>query len=140
AAWARCGAIVLAGAVLAAGVVSATLPLADRYTVSVVEGGRINGGQATGEEPDERTPRRGPADWWCLGLLIAAPVTLVVSALVSGWTDQQHGRQTGALPGLPGFLAVLLVVQAVLLIVLMVTVLALARRAREPRPSARTRA
>ena len=65
------------------------------------------------------------------GLLIAALATLVISALVSGWTDRQHGRQPGALPGLTGFLAVLLVVQAVLLILLMVTVMVLARRARD---------
>jgi MFS family permease len=121
---ARWVAIVLAAAVLAAAVVSATLPLADRYTVTTVEGGRPNG-----EEPDG-TPTGGRADHWCMGLLIAALATLVISALVSGWTDRQHGRQPGALPGLPAFLAILLSVQAVLLILLMVTVMVLARRAR----------
>jgi uncharacterized membrane protein len=123
---ARWVAIVLAAAVLAAAVVSATLPLADRYTVSVVQGGKTNG-----EEPDGGTPRGDRADQWCKGLLIAALATLVISALVSGWTDRKHDRQLGALPGLPGFLAVLLVAQAVLLILLMVTVMILARRARD---------
>jgi uncharacterized membrane protein len=123
---ARWVAIVLAAAVLAAAVVSATLPLADRYTVSVVHGGKTNG-----EESDGGTPRGDRADQWCKGLLIAALATLVISALVSGWTDRQHGRQPGALPGLPGFLAVLLVAQALLLILLMVTVMILARRARD---------
>jgi uncharacterized membrane protein len=123
---ARWVAIVLAAAVLAAAVVSATLPLADRYTVSVVHGGETNG-----EEPGGGTSRGGRADQWCKGLLIAALATLVISAVVSGWTDRQHDRQRGALPGLPGFLAVLLVAQAVLLILLMVTVMVLARRARD---------
>ena len=123
---ARWVAIVLAAAVLAAAVVSATLPLADRYTVSVVQGGETNA-----EEPGGGTPRGGRADQWCKGLLIAALATLVISALVSGWTDRQHDRQLGALPGLPGFLAVLLIAQAVLLILLMVTVMLLARRARD---------
>jgi hypothetical protein len=112
---ARWGAIILAAAVLAAAVVSATLPLADRYTVTTAQGGR---------------PEAGRSDQWCTGLLIAALATLVISALVSGWTDRLAGRQLGALPGLPGFLAVLLVAQAVLLILLMVTVMVLARRAR----------
>jgi hypothetical protein len=123
---ARWVAIVLAAAVLVAAAVSATLPLADRYTVTTANGGKTNG-----DEPGRGTPRRSPADRWCRGLLIAALVTLVVSAVVSGWTDRQHGRQLGALPGLPGFLAVLLIAQAVLLIVLMVTVMVLARRARD---------
>ena len=128
---ARWVAIVLAAAVLAAAVVSATLPLADRYTVTMVHGGNTNGGNTNGEEPHSRKPRGGPADQWCTGLLIAALATLVISALVSGWTDRQHGRQLGTLPGLPAFLAVLLVAQAVLLILLMVTVMVLARRARD---------
>ena len=123
---ARWVAIGLAAAVLAAAVVSSTLPLADRYTVTTVHGGMTNG-----EEPGGGTPRGGRADQWCKGLLIAALATLVISALVSGWTDRQHGRQPGALPGLPGFLAVLLVAQAVLLILLMVTVMVLARRAHD---------
>jgi uncharacterized membrane protein len=123
---ARWVAIGLAAVVLAAAVVSSTLPLADRYTVTTVHGGMTNG-----EEPDGGTPRGGRADQWCKGLLIAALATLVISALVSGWTDRQHGRQPGALPGLPGFLAVLLVAQAVLLILLMVTVMVLARRAHD---------
>ncbi len=123
---ARWVAIVLAAVVLAAAVVSVTLPLADRYTVTTVHGEKPNG-----EEPDGGTPRGGRADQWCKGLLIATPIVLVISALVSGWTDRQHSRQLGALPGLPGFLAVLLVAQAVLLILLMVTVMVLARRARD---------
>jgi hypothetical protein len=123
---ARWVAIVLAAAVLAAAVISSALPLADRYTVTVVHGGNPDG-----EPPDGETPRGGRADQWCKGLLIAALATLVISALASGWADRQHGRQPGALPGLPGFLAVLLVAQAVLLIVLMVTVMVLARRARD---------
>ena len=112
---ARWVAIVLAAAVLAAAVVSAAMPLADRYTVTMVQGGR---------------PRGGREDWWCTGVLIAALATLVISAVVSGWTDQQHDRQPGALPGLTGFLAVLLIAQAVLLIALGVVVSGLARRAR----------
>ena len=61
---ARRVAIILAAAVLAAAAISATLPLADRYTVTTVNGGKANG----------RTDR------WCTGLLIATIVTLIVSA------------------------------------------------------------
>jgi hypothetical protein len=113
---ARWVAIVLAAMVLAAAVVSVTLPLADRYTVSVVHVGK---------------PHDSWADGWCLGVLIAALVTLVVSAVVSGWTDRLHGRQHGALPGLTGFLVVLLIVQAALLVALAVRVMVMARRARK---------
>jgi hypothetical protein len=113
---ARWLAIVLAAVVLAAAVVSVTLPLADRYTVSMVHAGK---------------PRDTWADIWCRGVLAAALVTLVVSAVVSGWTDRLHGRQYGALPGLTGFLAVLLIVQAALLLALAVRVMVMAREARK---------
>ncbi len=113
---ARWVAIVLAAAVLAAAVVSATMPLADRYTVTMVHGGR---------------PPGAGADQWCKRVLIAALASLVVSAVVTGWTNQQGDRQPGALPGLTGFLAVLLVVQVILLILLAVVVRGLARRARD---------
>jgi len=117
-------AIVLAAAVLAAAVVSVTLPLADRYTVSVVQRG-----EPGGKEPDTGLPRVTNADRWCKGVLIAALAALVVSAVVSGWTDRLHGRQQGALPGLTGFLTVLLIVQAALLVVLAVWVMVMARHA-----------
>jgi hypothetical protein len=119
---ARWVAIVLAAAVLAAAVVSVTMPLADRYTVTMVHGGHPDEGNPGGPNPSRGAPIGSTADRWCKGVLIAALATLVISALVSGWTDQQHGRQPGALPGLPGFLAVLLVVQAALLVALAVTV------------------
>jgi hypothetical protein len=112
---ARWVAIILAAAVLAAAVVSVTLPLADRHTVTLANGGR----------PE------GRADRWCLGVLAAALAALVASAVVCGLTDSQPGRQPGVLPGLTGFLAGLLIVQAVLLIALAVAVAALARRARD---------
>ncbi|MGH3176565.1 MAG: hypothetical protein ACRDPF_22220, partial [Streptosporangiaceae bacterium] len=123
---ARWVAIVLAGAVLAAAVVSITMPLADRHTVTMVHGGKPDKGN-----PGGRVPIGSAAGRWCKGVLIAALATLVVYALVSGWTHQQRDRQPGALPGLPGFLAILLVVQAALLIALAITVRALARRARQ---------
>ena len=50
--------------------------------------------------------------------------------MASGWTEQQHDRHPGALPGLTGFLVVLLIAQAVLLVALGVVVSGLARRAR----------
>ena len=112
---ARWVALVLSAAVLAAAVISGALPLADREEITVVHGGK---------------PPDGRADAWCWGVLAAALVALVTAALVSGFTDRQSGRQTGALPGLTGFLAVLLVVQAALLVVLTVSVAVLARRAR----------
>jgi len=123
-AWARWVAIVLAAAVLAAAVVSVTLPLADRYTVSVAQRG-----EPGGKEPDTGSPRVTSADRWCKGMLIAALAALAVSAVVSGWTDRLHDRQQGALPGLTGFLAVLLIVQAALLAVLAVRVAVMARHA-----------
>ena len=111
---ARWVAIVLAAAVLAAAVVSVTLPLADRYTVTLAYGGK----------PD------GRADLWCKGVLAAALAAVVTSAIVGGLTDRLFGRQPGVLPGLTGFLVGLLIMQAALLIALAVTVTALARRAR----------
>jgi hypothetical protein len=138
---ARWVALVLAAAVLAAAVILVTMPLADRYTVTMVHGGNPSegnpsegnpsGGNPSGGNPGGGGPIGDRADRWCKGVLSAALAALVVSALVSGWTDQQHDRQHGALPGLPGFLAVLLIVQVVLLIALALTVRALARRARE---------
>src|SRR5882762_173544 len=71
-----------------------------------------------------------PADRWCQGVLYAALASLVISAVASGWTEQQHVRHPGALPGLTGFLVVLLIAQAVLLVALAVVVGGLARRAR----------
>jgi hypothetical protein len=117
-------AIVLAAAVLAAAVVSVTLPLADRYTVSVVQQG-----EPGGKEPDTGSPRVTNADRWCKGVLIAALAALVFSVVESGWTDRLHGRQQGALPGLTGFLAVLLIAQAALLVALAVSVMVMARHA-----------
>jgi hypothetical protein len=118
-------AIVLAAAVLVAAVVLVTMPLADRYTVTVVNGGDPG---ATGG--GERMPIGRPADLWCKGVLYAALACLVISAVASGWTEQQHVRHPGALPGLTGFLVVLLIAQAVLLVALGVVVGGLARRAR----------
>jgi hypothetical protein len=112
---ARGSAIGLAVVALVAAVVLVTLPLADRYKVTVVA---------------EGNPGDSAADWWCWGVLLVALAALVTSALVSGLTDQQAGRQRGALPGLTGFLGVLLVVQAALLVLLAVTVAVLARQAR----------
>jgi hypothetical protein len=118
-------AIVLAAAVLVATVVLVTMPLADRYTVTVVNGGDPD---ATGG--GERMPIGRTADLWCKGVLYAALASLVISAVASGWTEQQHVRHPGALPGLTGFLVVLLIAQAVLLVALGVVVGGLARRAR----------
>ncbi len=95
--------------------VSVTLPLADRHSVTMVDGG---------------TPTGTRADSWCRGVLAAALGVLVATALVIGWTDHQHGPEAGALPGLTGFLAVLLAVQVFLLIMLAGTVAVLAGRAR----------
>jgi hypothetical protein len=118
-------AIVLAGTVLVAAVVMNTMPLADRYTVTVV-----NGGDPDAARPSGRMPVGGAADQWCRRVLYAALASLVISAVVSGWTEQQHVRHPGALPGLTGFLVVLLIAQAVLLVALGVVVGGLARRAR----------
>ena len=112
---ARWAAVVLSAAVLAAAVISIALPLADREEITVVHRGQPPGGRADG---------------WCWVVLAAALAALVTAALVSGFADQQSGRQTGALPGLTGFLVVLLVGQAALLLVLTVTVAGLASRAR----------
>lgn len=112
---ARWAAVALSAAVLAAAVISVALPLADRYEITVVHGGKPPGSRA---------------DAWCWGVLAGAVAALVTAALVSGFTDRLPHRQMGALPGLTGFLAVLLVVQAALFIVLMVSVAVLARRAR----------
>ena len=114
-------AIVLAAAVLVAAVVMNTMPLADRYTVTVANGG----------EPDPARPGEPmPADQWCRRVLSAALASLVISAVASGWTEQQRTPHPGALPGLTGFLVVLLIAQAVLLVALGVVVGRLARRAR----------
>jgi hypothetical protein len=45
----------------------------------------------------------GRADKWCRTVLIIAGLTLVLAALVSGWSDQRRGPQRGALPGLEVF-------------------------------------
>ena len=118
-------AIVVAAAVLVAAVVMTTMPLADRYTVTVVNGGNPDAARAGG-----RTPAGREADWWCRCLLYAALASLVISVVASGWTEQQHDRHPGALPGLTTFLVVLLLAQGVLLVALGVVVSGLARRAR----------
>ena len=102
-----------------------TMPLADRYTVTVVNGGKPDAARPGGQMPVGRS-----ADWWCRRVLYAALASLVISAVASGWTEQQHDRHPGALPGLTGFLVVLLIAQAVLLVALGVVVSGLARRAR----------
>ena len=116
---ARWVAVALSAAVLAAAVISVALPMADRYEVTVVQGG---------EQPD------GRADAWCWVVLTAALAALATAGLVSGFTDRSPGGRMGGhvqeLPGLTGFLAVLLVVQAALFVVLVVSVGVLARRAR----------
>ncbi|MFY9931531.1 MAG: hypothetical protein WAK82_26365 [Streptosporangiaceae bacterium] len=106
-------AVGFAAAVLAAVVWLLVMPMADRHTVTMAQGGRKDSG----------------ADTWCRSALVAALIALVFTALLSGWTDGQPGRQAGALPGLAGFLAVLLAVQAALLIMLAVTVRVLASQA-----------
>jgi hypothetical protein len=118
-------AIVVAAAVLVAAVVMNTMPLADRYTVTVV-----NGGDPDAARPGGRMPVGRPADRWCCRVLYAALASLVISVVVSGWTEQQNDRHPGALPGLTTFLVVLLVAQVVLLVALGVVVSGLARRAR----------
>jgi hypothetical protein len=107
--------VALDAVVLVAAVVSVILPLADRHWVTMAHGS---------------TPVGTRADSWCRGVLAAAIGVLVATALVTGWTDQQHGPQAGALPGLTGFLVALLAVQVFLLILLAVTVAVLARWAR----------
>jgi hypothetical protein len=106
---------VLAGAVLLAAAASVIAPMAGRHWVTLAYGGR---------------PPGGGADEWCRGVLSAALSTLVMAALVSGWSDQRRGPQPGALPGLNAFLAGLLVVQVTLLVALAVTVVRQAGRAR----------
>ena len=118
-------AIVVAAAVLVAAVVMSTMPLADRYTVTVV-----NGGKPDAARPGGRMPAGRSADWWCRCVLYAALASLVISVVASGWTEQQHDRHPGALPGLTTFLVVLLLAQGVLLVALGVVVSGLARRAR----------
>jgi hypothetical protein len=114
---ARWVAVALAAVVLAAAAVSIVLPMASRHEVTMARGGR---------------PQDGGADRWCWGVLGVAVAALVITAVVSGWTDRRHGPQTGALPGLTGFLAVLLAVQAALVIALTLVVVGLARRAPAP--------
>ena len=118
-------AIVVAAAVLVAAVVMSTMPLADRYTVTVVNGGKPDAARPGGQMPAGRS-----ADWWCRRVLYAALASLVISAVASGWTEQQHDQHPGALPGLTTFLVVLLLAQGVLLVALGVVVSGLARRAR----------
>ncbi|HEY1626565.1 MAG TPA: hypothetical protein VGG16_22495 [Streptosporangiaceae bacterium] len=108
-------AVGLAVVALIAAVVMVMLPVADRYTVTLVAGGE---------------PESGSGTWWCRGVLLVGLAALVTSALVTGLTGHQDGRQPGALPNLNRFLAVLLLVQAALLVLLAVTVMVLARRGR----------
>jgi hypothetical protein len=115
---ARWAAIVLAVVVLAAAAVSASAPLAERHTVTLVNGG----------DP----PRPGGGRWcqWVQGAALAAFAT---SAIVTGVTDTTGGPQRATLPGLTTFAGVLLALQAVLLIALTSTVAVLALRVRPNR-------
>ena len=112
---ARWVAVGLAAAVLAVAAISVVSPLAERYKVTMAQDG---------------DPQGKRADWWCWGVLAAAVAALLTAAVVSGWIDQRHGPQPGALPGLTGFLAGLLVVQGAALIALTIIVVVLAARAR----------
>jgi hypothetical protein len=116
---ARWVAVILAAAALAAAGCLIISPISSRHQVTLVQGGRLRDG----------TPQRGPADYWCWGVLGAAIAALITTAVVSGWTDHRRGWQTGALPGLTIFFGVLLAAQAALLVMLTVTVVVLARRA-----------
>ena len=119
---AHAAAVTVAAVALAAAACSIISPISSRHEVTMVQGGRMRDG----------APRRGRADNWCWGVLGASVAALILTAVVSGWTDHRHGWQTGALPGLTIFFGVLLAVQVALLIMLTVTVVVLARRAPSP--------
>ena len=115
---ARWVAIVLAAVVLAAAAVSACTPMAERHTVTLVNGGH---------PPDQGA---GKLCRWVLGAAIAA---LVTAALVSGLTDTAGGPRPAALPGLTTLAGVLLAAQSGLVIALTSTVAVLAARVRPNR-------
>jgi hypothetical protein len=119
---ARWVAIFLAAAVLAAAAASACAPMAERHTVSLVNGGG---------------PQRERAGQWCRWVLGAAIVALATAAIVSGLTDTIRGPQPASLPGLTTFAGVLLAAQACLLIALGSTVAVLAARVRPNRDNRR---
>jgi hypothetical protein len=121
---ARWVAILLAAAVLAAAAASAIAPMAERHTVSLVNGGRT---------------QRNLAGKWCLVVLGAAIAALATAAMVSGFTDTARGPQPTTLRGLTTFAGVLLAAQACLLIALTSTVAVLAARVRSNRADRRRR-
>jgi len=112
---ARWGALGFAAAVLAAAAGLVASPVADRHTVSMVEGGQ---------------PASGRAGIWCTTVLVAGVAAVAASALTAGLADHRHGPQPGAFPGLTGFLLALLTVQAVLLIAFACAVVVLAASSR----------
>jgi ketosteroid isomerase-like protein len=115
---ARWAAIVLAVVVLTAAAVSASAPMAERHTVTLVNGG---------------DPSRQRGGMWCQWVQGAALAAFVTSALVTGLTDTTGGPQRAALPGLTTFAGVLLAMQAALLTAMISTVAALAMRVRPNR-------
>jgi ketosteroid isomerase-like protein len=119
---ARWVAIFLAAAVLAAAAVSVCAPMAERHTVSLVNGGE--------------QPRPG-AGMWCRWVLVAAVAALATASLVSGFTDTLGGAQPTTLPGITTFSGVLLAAQVGLLIALAGTVAVLAARVRPNRDDLR---
>jgi hypothetical protein len=119
---ARWVAIFFGAAVLAAAAASIGAPIAERQTVSLVNGG---GSQ------------RNMAGRWCRWVLGAAIAALATAAIVSGLTDTIRGPQPTTLPGLTTFAGVLLAVQAFLLIALTSTVAVLAARVRPKRDDRR---
>jgi len=119
---ARWVAIFLAAAVLAAAAASACAPMAERHTVSLVNGGG---------------PQRMGAGKWCRWVLGAAVAAVAAAAMVSGLTDTIGGSQPATLPGLTTFVGVLLAAQACLLIALTSTVAVLAARVRPSRDARR---
>jgi hypothetical protein len=119
---ARWVAVILAAVALAAAACSIMSPMASRHDVTLAQGGRLRDGR----------PESGRADVWCWGVLGLAIAALITTAMVTGFADQRHGWQTGALPGLTAFFAVLLAAEAALLVMLAVIVVVLARRAPAP--------
>jgi hypothetical protein len=111
---ARQVAVIVAALALAVAAASACAPLAERYKVTLVEGGK---------------PQHDRAGTWCRCVLGVAVAALVTAALVSGWTEPSPGPQHGVLPGLTTFAGVLLAAQAALLVSLTLTVALLVRRA-----------
>ena len=113
---ARWAALIFAAAVLAAAAGLVASPVADRHTLTMVDGG----------EPAGR--RTGI---WCTAILVAGMAAVVTSGLAVGLTDQRRGPQPGAFPGLTGFLLTLLTTQAALLAAFACAVVVLAVGARD---------